>query len=266
MNKTITITQKDLEKNNIQNSPSGYIIDELAYACGEWTQEDLFDNNIDYQPCEPYMFDFENDLLENTKTSNEFQALLRKLEMQPLTASQFFSPDRQKLQAGAFIALNFPTLWVEILEEYENNLRENQTESISKEWNTQLEKAKEDYQEMQYDEWLNGDYGDYAGVINLIARYFVDTQEGSFDRKKHSYTFELNEEDFYNAKEYGYNKNQLKAWLLDSIKSSSDLIARTKKQESEKRQAEYKRVKEYKQARQEQSVQARKEKLESMTI
>jgi hypothetical protein len=43
--KQITLTQKDIEKANIQNSPSGMLIDELAYSAGQWTSEDLYSNN-----------------------------------------------------------------------------------------------------------------------------------------------------------------------------------------------------------------------------
>jgi len=262
----ITLTQKDIEKAKIQNSASSMLIDELAYSAGQWTSEDLYQNNFDYEPIEPYMFDYEADLLANTKTEEDIYRVIKELGI-GMNANITTLAKKAKLQAGAWIALEQPEFFSTLLEAYTSYLKEHGTDqNISKDHAKELEEAKDSYYDDQYREWLNGDRSNYAGVVYEIAKYFTDERDGSYDKKAGEYTFELNEEDIENAKDSGYNKRQLKAWLLDSVRNSGNAKASKDRQEREERKAEREKQTAYK-AEQKASAEAeRKAKLLSMTL
>ena len=224
--KSITITQKDIEKAKINNTDSGYIIDELAYSAGQWTQNDLDENNWEYEPSEPYQYDFEADLFEHTKDRKTDLYTVAKTLGISLNANITNLAKKRKLQCGAFMALETPENWKILLEAYTENLKDNGTMgSLSKEYVKELEEAKDSYHDDQYKEWLYGDHRDYAGVIYEIAKYFTDERDGSYDEKAHSYSFALNDADIEKAKDFwdiynkesGYSASQLKAWILSEI-------------------------------------------------
>jgi hypothetical protein len=178
--KQITLTQKDIEKAKIQNSPSGMLIDELAYSAGQWTSEDLYSNNYEYEPNEPYSFDYEADLFLKTKTHPELCNTAREIGYEGnLPSLQMCIKKGTTLQAGVFTALRLPEIWSALLEMYTNKLKEDRTDGISEAYNTQLQEEIDEYQEEQYREWLNGDRSNYAGVVKEIARYFTESGQGA---------------------------------------------------------------------------------------
>jgi len=137
----ITITQKDIEKAGIQNSESGMLIDELAYAAKQWTSEQLYSENIDYEPSFPYCFDYEADLLENTKTLQQLTGILEKIYYN-FDTSKIKISGGSSLQAGAQVALNYPDEWSEILEAYTEKLKDERTDGISEKYKEQAEKEQ----------------------------------------------------------------------------------------------------------------------------
>ena len=263
MQKTITITQKDIEKRGIQNTDSGYIIDELAYSAGQWTSNDLYENNIGYEPNEPYCYDFEADLFEHTKTQEQLHELAERLDV-----GCTLSKRKSNLQAGAYMALHNPMQWAELLKAWESAVRDqwNDDKLFSEAYQKELEEAKQSYHDDLYKEWLHGDYRDFAGVVYEIAKYFTDERSGDWDSKKAEYTFTLNECDIEKYKEAGYRSNQIKRALLDEIKSASDSNASKEKADREKRREEYERTKAYKEERKKQEEEERKKKLLAMKI
>lgn len=263
--KQITLTQKDIEKAKICNSENGMLIDELAYASGQWTSEELYSNNFEYEPHKPYNFDYEADLLKATKTAEQLYELAQLLEVS-INANWSRLSREQGLQAGACMALNNAPSWNELLTAYTDKLEEDGVDGISEAYNKELQEEKDSYNDDQYREWLNGDHRNYAGVVYEIAKYFTDGRDGSYDEKKGEYTFTLSDYDIENAGDYGYSKNQLKAWLLDSIIGSGNDRARKDKAEREARKEERERLAEYKREQNNKVEEERKAKLLAMTL
>lgn len=259
----ITITQKDIEKAKIQFSESGCIIDELAYSAGEYTSEQLYESNFDYEPSEPYNFDYETDLLDNTKTREQLNDIISKLDIDiPVGLSV---QNESNLYAGAQMALNNKERFQELLEAYTEKLKEDRTDSISNEYNKQLQSELDDWYDDIYRAWLKGDR-DYIGVVKSIARYFTDCGEGEYNKTNHEYTFLLNDYDIEKAKEEGYNKRQLKKWLLDSIYQSGEARDYRDKQERLKRKAERERLAEYRKEQAEKAENERIARLKTLTV
>ena len=177
----ITITQKDIEKAGIQNSESGMLIDELSYAAKQWTSEMLHSENIGYEPSELYNFDYEDDLLENTKTLQQLTDTLEKIDYN-FDTSKIKILGGSSLQAGAQVALNYPDEWNEILEAYTEKLKDERTGGISKKYNEELQEELDDWYNDNYNKWLNGDR-DYIGVVKSIAKYFTDSGLGDYNKK-----------------------------------------------------------------------------------
>ncbi len=264
---TITITQKDIEKYKVQNSESGYIIDELAYAAGEWTSGEMHDNNLEYEPNEPYAWNFEKDLFEHTKTSTELYELARRLGCS-LNANWGRLSKEQGLQAGACVALNNPDEWHTLLTEWSTAVMNQDAYSkdiYSQEYADQLDKERECFQDDLYKGWLNGDYRE-SGVVDAIAKYFTDERDGTWNAKEDEYTFVLNDEDIEKYTDRGYKKNQMKRALLEDIKDSSNARKEKDRRDREARRSEYERTKAYKEERKRQEEDERKEKLLAMKL
>lgn len=280
--KQITITEKELlkaypkvEGKDYKHcfSPSGMLIDELAYCAGQWTSEDLYENNFEYEPHEPYSFDYEADLFLKTKTHPELCNTAREIGYEGnLPSLQMCIKKGTNLQAGAFTALKLPEIWSALLELYTEKLKEDGVDGISEAYNKELQDEKNSYNDDQYREWLNGDHSNYRGVVYEIAKYFTDERNGSYTKYNDatktdaSYTFILNEQDIETAKDNGYNKNQLKAWLLDCIIASGNDREREDKAKREARKAERERIAEYKKKKADEAEVERKAKLLAMTL
>ena len=102
--------------------------------------------------------------------------------------------------------------------------------------------------------------------MKSIAKYFIDSGIGDYNKKENEYTFSLNDYDVEKAKEDGYNKRQLKKWLLQSVSQSSENRAYADKVEREKRKAERERVAQYKKEQAEKEQMERVEKLKALTL
>lgn len=256
----ITINEKDLKKYNLTHSPSGRVICELAYASKEWTEDDLSNNNFEYEPYEPYYFNFEDDLLANTKTQKQFLTLWHELQGQPIDIDF----KNTKLQAGAFVALYHTEIWNNLLKQYEIKVKEDRTDSISKAYNEQLQEEIDSFWSQMNKEWLYGDHRDYIGVIKSIAKYW-EAEEGHYDQNTDEYTFTFDEDyaketlEEYNGKKL--TQKAFKEYLLEQIKDSSEVQQRKHEEEREKRKAERERLSKIKAEQKAKAEQERKEKL-----
>lgn len=264
----ITINEKDLKKYDLTFSPSGRVICELAYASKEWTEDDLTNNNFKYEPYEPYSFNFEDDLLENTKTQKDFWNIWHEVKGIPIEIIDF-NDTKEKLQAGAFVALYHAEIWNDLLNAYTEKLKEDRTESISKAYNEQLQEEINSFWDDMNREWLYGDHRDYIGVIKSIAKFW-EAEEGHYDQKTDEYTFTFNEDyaketlEEYNGKKL--TQKAFKEYLLGEIKDSSEVQQRKHKEEREKRKAERERLAQYKAEREAEAIKERKEKLLKLTL
>lgn len=248
----IIITPEDIEKAKISHSASGRVIDELAFAAKQWTEMDLFDNNIDYMPREPYDFDFEADLLENTKSWKDLCIIMGTMDNLSLCEEDYELHKLSGLQAGAWLALNYANKWGTLLKGWEDILKEEGTDSPSKEWNKELDKAIASSQDDLYKEWLNGgQQRDNNGVVYEISKYFTDNTDGNYDNETDIYTFEIENphEMFCNCyeddcKDYS-TEETVKARLLNDIDGSSYAHSTELKANREKNQAVHAKEKEY---------------------
>lgn len=257
----ITITEKNIKKYPIQNTDSGMLIDELAYSAGFCSSDEIY--NYIEEPSEPYNFDYETDLLGNTKTLEKLTDIVNTLEID--VPENTLVSGGSNLQAGAYIALNTPGFWNYLLEAYTDTLKENGVNSISKNFNKELQIEIDENYDYHYNEWLHGDRSN-EGVVVLISRHFTETREGYYNKKDNEYTFILSEYDVEQAKNNGYNKRQLKKYLLDTIKNKGEERQYKDKQEREKKKAERERLAQYKKEQAEKEYQAHREKLLAMTM
>lgn len=76
----------------------------------------------------------------------------------------------------------------------------------------------------------------------------------------------ITQKDIEKAKEEGYNKRQLKKWLLQSIMQSSENRAYADKVEREQRKAERERVAQYKKEQAEKAENERIARLKTLTV
>lgn len=261
---SITLTQKDIEKAGIQNTDSGLLIDELAYSAKQWTSNELDENNMDYEPGEPYMYNFENDLFNATKTLQSLIDISNLLSIN-FPVNTWISGE-SNLQAGAQLALNNPEVWEQLLTSYTEKLKDDRTDGVSPAYNTALEKEINEYHDDQYKEWLNGYHIGCSGVIYEIAKYVTDERDGHYDEKNNTYTFTINENDIEKYTDQGYKKNQMKTALLADIKESSNARKQEDKEKAEKRKLERESIAVYHRERKEKEDKERREKLSKMTL
>ena len=156
------------------------------------------------------------------------------------------------------------------MNEYTEELKNNQSDTISKEFTAQLEKEKESFQKDQYNEWLNGSR-DYSGVIREIAKHFTEDRESSlYDNEKDVYSFVYDEEEaksiYQEYTDQRFSLKGFKSMLLDEIRSSGNNIANKKRAEAEKRKIEREATNIYKAKRLEGEKQAREAKLKALTV
>ena len=156
------------------------------------------------------------------------------------------------------------------MNEYTEELKNNQSDTISKEFTAQLEKEKESFQKDQYNEWLNGSR-DYSGVIREIAKHFTEDRESSlYDNEKDVYSFVYDEEEaksiYQEYTDQRFSLKGFKSMLLDEIRSSGNNIANKKRAEAEKRKIEREATNIYKAKCLEGEKQAREAKLKALTV
>lgn len=263
MTKTITITNKD-----IKDPYYGSLINELAYAGKQWTEDDLWENNLEYEPYKPYDFNYEDDLFKATSTPDKLYKLAKELNV-PLNANWERIAKEQKLQAGATVALNNVAEWNDLLRAYTDKLEDDRTDGISDNYNKVLQEELDYYQKDQYKEWLWGDHRDYSGVVYEISKYFTSNTDGDYDEKTDEYTFTLDDEDVDNMmSNYEEDTNPtdelLKKELIASITGSIASRRNADKVQAEKNKIEREKTNAYKAERAKENEDERKAKLLAM--
>ncbi len=261
---TITLTQKDFEDNKIQYSSTGYIIDELSFAVSWYDYNDVSEMNYEYRPKEPYNFNYEKDLLENTKTPEQYYTIINELYKDPTNIDRYRNDEiyGTPLQTGAFIALNYPDTWNEILDEYTDQIKSAETDSISPAFNAQLEKELSDYEDDMYSEFLYGDQSSNGITYEIQKKFSEKYIRIPYDKDNHSFDFIIDPEAI---KEEWYHHTQGKKYLLDWIQRESSYQAEKRAEQARKRKEEYDRVKNYKAERKAKEEQEHKEYLLSLT-
>lgn len=275
----ITLTQLDIENAKLQNSPSGMLIDELAYSAGEWTSEDLYTNNMEYEPYTPYDYNYEKDLFAHTQTLEQYTELCDKLQANMGSNEALLDYKKSNLQAGAYMALNYPEQWAELLDAYKEKLQEDRTDGISKEYNDQLQKEIDEYNKDQYNKWLYGDHRDYAGVIRMISKYYTGDYNNckyiphSRETEEACFIFDIDDEQLHDdycgcndTAETCTEKHDYKADLLVTISNAGFRRAEKDKAERAKRAEERAKTKEYQAKRKAQEKAERRAKLLAMTL
>jgi len=286
MNKTkellkVVITEKDLNKYKpiwksqdgkeypYSFSPSGMLIDELAYASGQWTSEDLWENNSAYEPSEPYDFNYEADLFANTKTNSQLSSMVTKL-CSPNLYISFQDEETKDMQAGAYCALKYPEDWKVVLEAYKDKLQQDRTEGISKKYNEDLQKEIDSFYDDLRQEWLHGDYRNFIGVIKEIQKYFNAEGVAYSEKESDVFTFYFDKEEAKETLE-NWNSEKLtiknyKNYLLQQIVNTCENRKYKEKQKNEERKAERERLQAYKKEQAEKDEAERREKLLAMKL
>jgi hypothetical protein len=263
----IQITKKDI---NPTFTDSRMLIDELSYSAKQWTSDELWENNIEYEPNEPYEYNFEKDLFEHTKTREALGDTIKKIKIDfPIGIKV---KNASNLQAGAQIALNFPEVWNELLEAYTQALKDQRSNDdiISEQYEAELQEAIEDYQKEQYHEWLNGDRSNYAGVLSEIAKFYGASEPIDYNEKEpYTAVFAFEDEalaELMNLEEGEKpTEDNARAFLLSEIKSASEARGHKDREANEKRKAERESRAEYKAKQAQVAEKERKAKLLAMT-
>jgi hypothetical protein len=105
------------------------------------------------------------------------------------------------LQAGACLALNNPESWSELLEAFTDKLKEDGVDSISLYFNKELQEALDDYEDDCYNEYLHGNRSSNGVVYDIYKKYGYegDYSKYMYDKKEHSFTFEIPREEIMEA-------------------------------------------------------------------
>jgi len=264
----ITLKEKDIKDTY---SDSGMLIDELAYSIDNWTSNDLYKNNLDYEPREPYQFDFETDLFNQTKTPEQLYSIAKTLEVS-LNANWQKISEEQKLQAGACVALNNPEEWANLLSAYTEAVKEQsefEGNIISELYQKELEEARENFHDDLYKEWLHGDR-DSKGIIREIGKYYGGESVEYSTKKQDEMTFTFEDGDIEETMELWNGKKatikNVKEWLLIQISNASNARQQKEKKEREARKIERERLAIYKAEQSTRAEEARKAKLLAMTL
>lgn len=276
---TIKLTTKDLKKDFSANEE---IIDNLAYSIDDWTQEDLYANNHDYELENISRtvideFDFEESCLNylNNKTEEEAEAILRASSKADLELYK-----KQDLKLGAFIALNFLEWFDNEVKKYkEKNIEDiNLGETGIKELQKQIEEARDSFRTDVYNEWLYGDRSS-SGVIEKIREAYK-AEELNYNEEEDIATFIFDEEELHETYCGCYEDEQgecemwkslqendikeIKSWLVNDIYNSSNELHLIKIEESKKRKIEREKQAKYRQERKEEELHERNTRLKAM--
>jgi hypothetical protein len=294
---TIVITQEDIEKKNKQGdnlsscTSSGELIDVLAYSANEYTREDLY-GYADGEPNEPYTFNFESDLLNNTKTKEQLKNVMYALttETKNFHANAFFDrvfENENIKNYGAYFALHYDYEFRDLLEAYTNDIKENkgglygEGKISSEAYQKELQDAIDSYYEDITKEWLyGGQQRDNNGIVYSIGKFYTgdNASEAEYNEKENTFSLVLSAIDIHEnvcgCSDFdSYNTNiecpnikdiDLKAYILDQIKSACESRKIKETKEREARTIEQERLTTYKAKQKAEEESERKTKLESL--
>lgn len=278
----ITLTDKDLA---INLTDSDQIIDVLALSIDQWTENELYEHNIDYVHYSlDYViehYDFEKAFI--TKLNEQPEELLKILtEAGQLPLWVKFTAGN--LLAGAFLALELPELFEATLKDWTDEVKDaclsfyDEPEMIPQDLIKELEKAEEDFYKDQRKEWLYGDHRDFAGILVMAEREY-GVEDVSVDQAKNELHIELDREQAVEVliNSYNYEDEEIEKMsdkklekatreqLIDLINSNAGTTINRKEEQSKKRQEEYAKTKAYQAERKAQAEVERRGKLLQMT-
>lgn len=276
----ITIKQKDVEE--LQYSASGCLVEELALSAGEWDYEDMRDANMEYLGSWAQTvrkeWNYERTTLDALNKIESEKDLLEFLGDAGTEDDQWTYPDgftwkayeAQELQLGAYLALEYPDDFARLVEMVEAQLGddvEGYADEFARLYAPDFTKAVQEADDGEEDElrrqWLHGDRSD-TGTLDRI-RKFYGAEDITYDDKKGdciTFSFDPDIAREQVANNYGeetkYTDKMMREHVLSEIKSSAKLRADERKRKSEARKAERERLSTYK-AGQAAEAKARKE-------
>jgi len=273
---------------------SGQAIDVLAKACGQYTSNEAQEQSIDG---ERYVIEY---VIGEYDHEARVLAWLnedagRFTDDQVISAGPFIGyskyVDAQEkakkpvLLPGAWLALECPEAfkalvkhWTERMDEaawsyYDYDL------DIADELCGQVQKAIDDYQVEQYNEWLKGDYRNWAGVLKEAARA-IGCEAVEYDEKKDQVTLIFTEgeaEDFMFGHTFGNEDEEwsklserekqgtLETAVIDWINGKAGAEIAKQHEETRKRREQWQREKEIREKREQEAEAERIAKLKAMT-
>jgi len=263
----VDITPQDIETSKLNFSDSNTVIDELAFSVGEWTENDLMEDNFDDEPIKPYNFNYENDLVENTKTLEQLKNICTKLDISIKSFDENFERENAKStvkHAGAFLALHYPDFFQELLEAYQNDLIDNQGEGevTSEKYSKDLQEEKEYFFKELEHEWLHGDRSN-TGVIYAIGKHYSENPRlATYNQKEDIFTITLSKDDIGDLELS--DRDGIKMALMDSIKNESMKQKSKQDDENKKRKEERERKNKYQAEQKEKEKKEKTRKLQSL--
>lgn len=263
----------NLKTENIKTdyTSSGRLIDKIAMSIDQWTEEDLYSNNIDYQS-ENF-----NYVIRNFDMEKAFIEYLNKMSDDDADVYVYFArpprPSQQKLKFGAYLALNLTDFYQEKLEEFEQDLKDNMYQYYDSkifdekapELKKELEEAEKNFWKDLEHGWLYGDRSE-SGLIEKYQKS-IQAKEVNYDQKKDIITITIDPED---ASELIYGdgtiatKKETKEFLISEIENGMSHTAEKNKTKSEERRIEWQKKKAIKEAQAKKDEEERKAKLLAM--
>lgn len=260
---------------------TGHNIDVLAIACRYSTENECYENSMEYtDQFADYAiehFDFETAYLKllNGSGSKFTQLLPQNKRFKDKVRNEFKA---QKLQAGAFLALTYPTVFVMALDEWKENATQDMYTNhgdatiAPKELIDAVQEAEAQGYESLYKEWLHGDYRE-MGLLRTAADKF-HAEKVSYDTALDRLTFDYDEDGLYQFVEsYTYDQDHeikmterlLKFCLIKAINEKAEANYRKESEEKAKRRKEWEETQAYKKKREAEANKEREAKLLAMT-
>ncbi len=274
---SITIHNKDLK---VDHTASSLIEDKLAQACGQWTEDELCEANLDYSDkgAQYYKdnFNYEDAYIEylNKQKENYVYAVANLPGYKDDTAQRFIDSE---LKLGAFIALEYSELFEAGKENFEEKIRDSDyrdddsfmvqhVPALAKE----CAQAEQDFWDDLHREWLHGDR-DSAGILKTFAKWIgADSIKVNLPKEEIILSFEHDaiaeelEAHYGDSKAATVTVTNIKAYVIESIDAANETNEAKRQAEREKRKTEYAKTKAYKDERAQQDRLEREAKLKAM--
>jgi len=270
----IKLNTKDIKEDR---TASGALIDKVALALDQWTEEDLIENNnfylfenIDYVIENNFDFD-QSFIIWLNKDKKETIKRIEKISKKAKEKYQL-----SDLLPGAFLALEYPAIFEKELNEWTSLIREESSDFYDSEilqkqapeMKKELEEAENDFWKNLRQEWLYGDRSE-LGLIDKIKKDFA-CDDIEYDEKKDELIFSFNSDELEDLK-YDYfdeDEKMTKKKVFELIKTriENDQATTSEKQreEAERRREERKATEKYQKTIRRADKEERKEKLRTM--
>jgi hypothetical protein len=261
----ITLTEKDLDTSL---TDSGQVIDVLALSMNEATQNEVDESAMDYDYT---VIDY---VIENYDFEKAFIEMLNEEPTKLKEYEKIYISSGTDLLAGAWLALEYPEVFDKMLTDWTDKIKSTDRFDLEepKDLIEELQEAVDDYHDRQYQEWLNGDYGNWSGILPLAEKKY-ECADVSYNGSENALSFEYTDEQgkafiadlyAYDSEEVVFSPELLKKDLADMINSNAAYTVNKEKQKREEQKAERDRVKAYQEEQKQKAEAERKAKLLSM--